>query len=252
MLILNSTSISEHLPPRGPLASSCNHASRKVSSSSIPYPRGLHLDSSSSSSYPSFPPPPLPSSSPTMSNPSPPAVAGSSFGISRTAKDVMSGTAGGIAQVLVGQPLDMLKVRLQTAPQGTYNGMGDCAMQIFKKDGPLGFYKVSVCAVIMARTSAHSRSLSLPGYPHSSARCWTLRLDPIRRRRARQARIRLSQRTSGWLLVDGQAHEVAALLGGSRGGCCQLVRSCSGESRRVEENTSRDRNSPTTPSTSLD
>lgn len=52
-----------------------------------------------------------------------------------------AGTAGGIAQVLVGQPLDMLKVRLQTAPQGTYSGMGDCAMQIIKKDGPLGFYK---------------------------------------------------------------------------------------------------------------
>lgn len=61
--------------------------------------------------------------------------------IGRTTKDVLSGTAGGIAQVLVGQPLDMLKVRLQTAPQGTYNGMGDCAMQIIKKDGPLGFYK---------------------------------------------------------------------------------------------------------------
>ncbi|CAO1635245.1 unnamed protein product [Parajaminaea phylloscopi] len=61
--------------------------------------------------------------------------------ISRTAKDVFSGTAGGIAQVLVGQPLDMLKVRLQTAPQGTYNGMGDVAMRILKQDGPLGFYK---------------------------------------------------------------------------------------------------------------
>ena len=48
---------------------------------------------------------------------------------------------GGVAQVLVGQPLDMLKVRLQTAPQGTYKGMGDCAVQIIKQDGPLGFYK---------------------------------------------------------------------------------------------------------------
>lgn len=42
--------------------------------------------------------------------------------ISRTSKDVLSGTAGGIAQVLVGQPLDMLKVRLQTAAPGTYSG----------------------------------------------------------------------------------------------------------------------------------
>lgn len=32
------------------------------------------------------------------------------------------GTTGGIAQVMVGQPFDLLKVRIQTAPQGTYTG----------------------------------------------------------------------------------------------------------------------------------
>lgn len=61
--------------------------------------------------------------------------------ISRTTKDVASGTAGGIAQVLVGQPLDILKVRLQTAAPGTYKGLGDCASQIVKREGLLGFYK---------------------------------------------------------------------------------------------------------------
>lgn len=61
--------------------------------------------------------------------------------ISRTIKDVASGTAGGLAQVLVGQPLDILKVRLQTAAPGKYNGLGDCALEIVKKEGLLGFYK---------------------------------------------------------------------------------------------------------------
>lgn len=61
--------------------------------------------------------------------------------LSRGQKDVLSGTIGGIAQVMVGQPLDILKVRLQTSPQGTYTGMVDCATQIVKKEGPLAFYK---------------------------------------------------------------------------------------------------------------
>ncbi|KAJ7646697.1 hypothetical protein FB45DRAFT_891113, partial [Roridomyces roridus] len=42
--------------------------------------------------------------------------------MSKTVKDLTAGTAGGIAQVLVGQPFDIVKVRMQTAPQGTYSG----------------------------------------------------------------------------------------------------------------------------------
>ncbi|PWY99872.1 putative YMC1-protein of the mitochondrial carrier family [Testicularia cyperi] len=61
--------------------------------------------------------------------------------LSRGQKDVLSGTVGGIAQVLVGQPLDILKVRLQTSPPGTYTGMLDCATRIVTKEGPLAFYK---------------------------------------------------------------------------------------------------------------
>ncbi|KAJ1025778.1 hypothetical protein NDA18_004112 [Ustilago nuda] len=61
--------------------------------------------------------------------------------LSQGQKDVLSGTIGGIAQVLVGQPLDILKVRLQTSPPGTYTGMADCAAQIVKNEGPFAFYK---------------------------------------------------------------------------------------------------------------
>ncbi len=61
--------------------------------------------------------------------------------LSQGQKDVFAGTVGGIAQVLVGQPLDILKVRLQTSPPGTYTGMLDCATRIVSHEGPLAFYK---------------------------------------------------------------------------------------------------------------
>ncbi|KAG7098285.1 hypothetical protein E1B28_000248 [Marasmius oreades] len=59
----------------------------------------------------------------------------------KTAKDLTAGTAGGIAQVLVGQPFDIVKVRMQTSAKGTYNGMMHCAGGILKNEGPLAFYK---------------------------------------------------------------------------------------------------------------
>ncbi|SNX84593.1 probable YMC1 - Protein of the mitochondrial carrier family (MCF) [Melanopsichium pennsylvanicum] len=61
--------------------------------------------------------------------------------LSQGHKDVLAGTFGGIAQVLVGQPLDIIKVRLQTSPPGTYTGMVDCATRIVTNEGPLAFYK---------------------------------------------------------------------------------------------------------------
>ncbi|EGO00383.1 hypothetical protein SERLA73DRAFT_180964 [Serpula lacrymans var. lacrymans S7.3] len=61
--------------------------------------------------------------------------------MSKTVKDLAAGTAGGVAQVLVGQPFDIVKVRMQTAPKGTYSGMVHCAGGILKNEGPLAFYK---------------------------------------------------------------------------------------------------------------
>ncbi|KJA27846.1 hypothetical protein HYPSUDRAFT_51795 [Hypholoma sublateritium FD-334 SS-4] len=61
--------------------------------------------------------------------------------MSNTGKDLTAGTFGGICQVLVGQPFDIVKVRMQTAPKGTYNGMVHCAGGILKNEGPLAFYK---------------------------------------------------------------------------------------------------------------
>ncbi|KAI0391550.1 mitochondrial carrier domain-containing protein [Xylariaceae sp. FL0594] len=56
-----------------------------------------------------------------------------------TAKDLFAGAVGGVAQVLIGQPFDIVKVRLQTTTQ--YNSALDAAKTIYAKEGPLAFYK---------------------------------------------------------------------------------------------------------------
>ncbi|KAF7322133.1 hypothetical protein MKEN_00737200 [Mycena kentingensis (nom. inval.)] len=61
--------------------------------------------------------------------------------MNKTVKDLTAGTAGGIAQVLVGQPFDIVKVRMQTSAKGTYTGMVHCATGILRNEGPLAFYK---------------------------------------------------------------------------------------------------------------
>ncbi|KAL5528726.1 YMC2 [Sanghuangporus sanghuang] len=66
----------------------------------------------------------------------------------KTIKDLTAGTAGGILQVLVGQPFDIVKVRMQTAPKGTYSGMLHCAAGILRNEGPLAFYKGTVSPLL--------------------------------------------------------------------------------------------------------
>ncbi|KAF6057988.1 Mitochondrial carrier family protein [Candida parapsilosis] len=55
---------------------------------------------------------------------------------------------GGIAQVLVGQPFDCVKVRLQSAPEGTYNGALDVIKQLIKNEGFAGFYKGTLTPLV--------------------------------------------------------------------------------------------------------
>ncbi|CCC09675.1 hypothetical protein SMACR_03708 [Sordaria macrospora] len=63
---------------------------------------------------------------------------GNSAGL-QTAKDLFSGAVGGIAQVLIGQPFDIVKVRLQTSTQ--YSSALTAAASIYKNEGALAFYK---------------------------------------------------------------------------------------------------------------
>ncbi|TGZ79086.1 mitochondrial carrier protein [Ascodesmis nigricans] len=67
-------------------------------------------------------------------------------GLARTLKDLFAGAVGGVAQVLIGQPFDIVKVRLQTTQQ--YSSALDAATQIYKKEGALSFYKGTLTPLI--------------------------------------------------------------------------------------------------------
>jgi len=67
-------------------------------------------------------------------------------GMMRTLKDLFAGAAGGIAQVLLGQPFDIVKVRLQTTTQ--YSNALEAAKTIYAKEGPLAFYKGTLTPLI--------------------------------------------------------------------------------------------------------
>lgn len=55
---------------------------------------------------------------------------------------IVAGGCAGIANWLVGMPADVLKSRLQTAPEGTYpNGMRDVFRQLMAQEGPTALYK---------------------------------------------------------------------------------------------------------------
>lgn len=64
-----------------------------------------------------------------------------------TGKDLLSGTVGGVAQLVVGHPFDTIKVKLQsqpTPPPGQpprYAGAMDAVRQTIASEGPRGLYK---------------------------------------------------------------------------------------------------------------
>ncbi len=64
--------------------------------------------------------------------------------LQRSIKDFTAGWVSGIAQVLVGQPFDTVKVRLQTQPAQVpplYSGPLDCLKQTIQKEGVPGLYR---------------------------------------------------------------------------------------------------------------
>lgn len=54
--------------------------------------------------------------------------------------DFISGSVAGVVQVLLGQPLDMIKVRMQTNPAENHSLL-QTANKILLNEGPLAFYK---------------------------------------------------------------------------------------------------------------
>ncbi|KAG6377961.1 mitochondrial carrier domain-containing protein [Boletus reticuloceps] len=58
-----------------------------------------------------------------------------------TINDLVAGSFGGAAQVLVGQPLDTVKTRAQIAPKGMFKGPMDILVQTVRKEGFFALYK---------------------------------------------------------------------------------------------------------------
>lgn len=74
-----------------------------------------------------------------MADPAADVEAHSGGGATQTAKDLFAGATGGIAQVLLGQPFDIVKVRLQTTT--AYPSALSAAKSILKEEGAAAFYK---------------------------------------------------------------------------------------------------------------
>ncbi|KAJ3993444.1 mitochondrial carrier domain-containing protein [Lentinula boryana] len=58
-----------------------------------------------------------------------------------TANELIAGSVGGAAQVLVGHPLDTVKTRAQIAPKGMFKGPMDIIAQTVRKEGFFALYK---------------------------------------------------------------------------------------------------------------
>ncbi|KAI8983981.1 mitochondrial carrier domain-containing protein [Mycotypha africana] len=86
--------------------------------------------------------------------------------IPKLAQDLIAGTIGGWAQVVVGHPPDTIKVRLQTQPSPPiYNGAIDCVRKLVQEEGAKGLYRgvmsplagIGFCNAVMFMTNGWSR-----------------------------------------------------------------------------------------------
>lgn len=73
------------------------------------------------------------------------------------------GFAGGVAVVYVGQPLDTVKVKMQTFPH-LYRGMLDCLKQTLKKDGFVRGLYAGTTPAILANVAENSVLFAAYGY----------------------------------------------------------------------------------------
>lgn len=62
----------------------------------------------------------------------------------RKVKDIAAGFIGGATQVLIGQPADLVKIRLQTS---THTSSVQIIKEVLKNEGPLAFYKGTLAPI---------------------------------------------------------------------------------------------------------
>lgn len=67
-------------------------------------------------------------------------------------RDFAAGGVGGICAVIVGHPFDLVKVRLQTAEKGVYNGAMDVVRKTIAREGPIRGLYAGVSAPLVGVT----------------------------------------------------------------------------------------------------
>lgn len=75
------------------------------------------------------------------------------------ATDIIAGTMGGVAVVLIGHPFDTTKTRLQTAPPLFYANTFDCVRKTIQWEGALGFY-TGMCSPLLGQMFFRATSFS--------------------------------------------------------------------------------------------
>ncbi|KAL1751960.1 mitochondrial carrier domain-containing protein [Schizophyllum commune] len=73
-----------------------------------------------------------------------------------TVNELIAGSVGGAAQVLVGQPLDTIKTRAQIAPHGKFKGPMDILVQTIRREGFLALYKGKLHAPLLGIAGVNS------------------------------------------------------------------------------------------------
>ena len=97
--------------------------------------------------------------------------------------DFFAGFVSGTASIVVGQPFDTIKVRLQT--DASYASASDCARTLLRREGPLAFFKgmltpiVSMSAVNGTIFSCYGAALRAQGYPSSGAEAGSAPLGAV-------------------------------------------------------------------------
>ena len=86
---------------------------------------------SSSSSNPPIPKPNVPSAQELKED----VVQATKNAGSSSIRDFIAGGVGGVCAVIVGHPFDLVKVRLQTAERGVYNGAMDVVRRTIAREG---------------------------------------------------------------------------------------------------------------------
>lgn len=67
-------------------------------------------------------------------------------------RDLIAGGVGGVCAVVVGHPFDLVKVRLQTAEKGVYNGAMDVVRKTIAREGPVRGLYAGVSAPLVGVT----------------------------------------------------------------------------------------------------